>query len=40
LYAERLGRFGELTDAIRTLPGMPVLTMADDDIMEFLPEEE
>jgi hypothetical protein len=29
-----------VTDAIRTLPGMPELTMADDDIMEFLPEEE
>ncbi|MBQ4436826.1 MAG: response regulator [Clostridia bacterium] len=40
LHAELLGRYGEVTDAIRTLPGMPELTMADDDIMEFLPEEE
>ena len=39
-HAELLDRYGEVTDAIRTLPGTPELTMADDDVMEFLPEEE
>jgi CheY-like chemotaxis protein len=39
-HAELLDRYGEVTDAIRTLPGAPELTMADDDVMEFLPEEE
>ena len=39
-HAELLGRYGAVTDAIRGLPGAPALTMTDDDVMEFLPEEE
>ena len=39
-HAELLGRYGAVTDAIWALPGAPEQSMADDDVMEFLPEEE
>ena len=39
-HAELLGRYGAVTDAIRAVTDAPELTMADDDVMEFLPEEE